>query len=121
MILGLRTTIYPVGDLAAAKTWYSQVLEQAPYFDEVFYVGFAVGGFELGLIPDGIAGVSGSQALWGVADADLAYARLLSLGAAALEAVTDVGSGIRVAAVTDPFGNRFGIIQNPHFDLSAVR
>ena len=46
MILGLRTTIYPVNDIAAAKTWYSQVLEQPPYFDEAFYVGFAVGGFE---------------------------------------------------------------------------
>ncbi|MFZ6798620.1 VOC family protein [Undibacterium sp. Di24W] len=121
MILGLRTTIYPVNDIAQAKTWYSQVLEQAPYFDEAFYVGFAVGGFELGLIPDGVAGVTGSQALWGVADADLAFARLLSLGATALETVTEVGGGIRVAAVTDPFGNRFGIIQNPHFDPSAVR
>jgi predicted enzyme related to lactoylglutathione lyase len=121
MILGLRTTIYPVNDIAAAKAWYSEVLEQAPYFDEDFYVGFAVGGFELGLIPDGVAGVTGSQALWGVADVDLAFARLLSLGATPLDAVTEVGGGIRVAAVTDPFGNRFGIIQNPHFDLSAVR
>lgn len=121
MILGLRTTIYPVNDIAAAKAWYSEVLGQAPYFDEAFYVGFAVGGFELGLIPDGVAGVTGSQALWGVVDADSAFARLLSLGATTLETVTEVGGGIRVAAVTDPFGNRFGIIQNPHFDLSAVR
>lgn len=121
MILGLRTTIYPVNDIAAAKAWYSEVLGQAPYFDEAFYVGFAVGGFELGLIPDGVSGIAGSQALWGVADADTALAHLLSLGATALEAVTEVGGGIRVAAVTDPFGNRFGIIQNPHFDLSAVR
>ena len=52
MILGLRTAIYPVSDLAAAKAWYSQVLGHGPYFDEPFYVGFAAGGFELGLIPD---------------------------------------------------------------------
>jgi len=50
----------------------------------------------------------------------VAYARLVELGAAPLEPVKDVGGGIRVAAVVDPFGNRFGIIENPHFDASAV-
>jgi predicted enzyme related to lactoylglutathione lyase len=120
MILGLRTVIYPAPDLQATKAWYEQVLERKPYFDEPFYVGFAVGGFELGLIPDGETGVSGSQALWGVADADATLARLLALGASLIEPVTEVGGGIRVAAVKDPFGNRFGIIQNPHFKPSEV-
>lgn len=121
MILGLRTVIYPVGDLAAGKRWYAEVLGQAPYFDEPFYVGFDVGGFELGLLPDGQPGAAGAQALWGVADAQAAYARLVGLGATPLEPVKDVGEGIKVAAVADPFGNRFGIIENPHFDVSAVR
>lgn len=121
MILGLRTALYPVADLAAAKAWYSQVLQAAPYFDQPFYVGFAVGGFELGLLPDGSAGTAGPQVLWGVADADAAYARLLGLGAAPLEPVTAVGEGIRVAAVVDPFGNRFGLIENPHFKVGDVR
>jgi predicted enzyme related to lactoylglutathione lyase len=121
MILGLRTAIYPAPDLAAAKAWYSQVLGLAPYFDQPFYVGFAVGGFELGLIPDGQPATGGSQVLWGVADAAAAHARLLALGAAALEPVTEVGEGIKVAAVTDPFGNRFGIIQNPFFKAADVR
>jgi predicted enzyme related to lactoylglutathione lyase len=121
VILGLRTAIYPVGDLAAGKAWYAQVLGLDPYFDEPFYVGFNVGGFELGLVPDGEPGVAGAQALWGVADAAQAFARLLELGGTALEPVTDVGGGIRVAAVTDPFGNRFGVIENPHFDPGSVR
>ena len=34
--------------------------------------------------------------------------------------VQDVGGGIRVATVTDPDGNAFGIIENPHFDPAAV-
>jgi len=121
MLLGLRTAIYPVADLPAAKAWYASVLEQQPYFDQAFYVGFNVGGFELGLIPNGAAAINGPQPLWGVSDAAAALARLLVLGAIALEPVTDVGDGIRVAAVTDPFGNRLGIIQNPHFDLKALR
>ena len=121
MILGLRTVIYPAPDLAAAKAWYSQVLGQPPYFDQPFYVGFTVGGFELGLDPDAIPGSSGAQVLWGVADADAAMRRLLELGATVLDAIRDVGDGIKVGAVADPFGNRFGLIENPHFDAAHVR
>jgi predicted enzyme related to lactoylglutathione lyase len=120
MILGLRTAIYPVSDLAGAKAWYAAVLEREPYFDQPFYVGFAVGGFEFGLVPDGHPSVDGPQPLWGVADAGLAYARLIELGATPLEPVTEVGGGIRVAGVTDPFGNRFGIIENPNFKPGEV-
>ena len=121
MILGLRTAIYPVADLARARTWYASVLEREPYFDQPFYVGFAVGGFELGLIPDGRPGVDGPRPLWGVVDASLAFARLVELGATPVEPVTDVGGGIKVAAVRDPFGNRFGIIENPDFRPGDVR
>lgn len=121
MLLGLRTAIYPVKDLAAARTWYSKVLGQAPYFDQPFYVGFTVGGFELGLLPDGQPGASGPQPLWGVNDIEGAFDRLIGLGATPLEAVTEVGEGIKVAAVLDPFGNRLGLIINPHFDPAAVR
>jgi predicted enzyme related to lactoylglutathione lyase len=121
MILGLRTAIYPVPDIGAAKHWYSKVLGVAPYFDQPFYVGFAVGGFELGLIPDGEPGVQGVQALWGVSNADDELARLVKLGATVMDAVKDVGEGIRVGSVKDPFGNRFGIIENPHFKTSEVR
>lgn len=121
MILGLRTVIYPAPDLARARQWYSEVLGQPPYFDQPFYVGFHVGGFELGLLPDGTPGTGGPQPLWGVADAEAAHARLLALGATPLEPVAEVGEGIKVAAVTDPFGNRLGIIENPLFDARAVR
>ncbi len=121
MILGLRSAIYPAKDLAGAKRWYAEMLGVAPYFDEPFYVGFSVGGFELGLLPDTTPGTAGPQPLWGVADINAAYARLLGLGASELSPIADVGGGIKVAAVTDPFGNRFGIIENPHFDPSAVR
>jgi predicted enzyme related to lactoylglutathione lyase len=121
MILGLRTAIYPAPDLAKAKAWYAEMLGQAPYFDEPFYVGFEVGGFELGLLPDAAPGTAGPQTLWGVANAESAYARLLALGATALEPVHEVGDGIKVGAVVDPFGNRFGIIENPLFERAKVR
>ena len=121
MLLGLRTAIYPVTDLSTAKEWYTKVLGTGPYFDEPFYVGYSVGGFELGLLPDGSPGTSGPQPLWGVEDASIAFERLVALGATMLEPVTEVGEGIKVAALKDPFGNRLGIIENPHFKLSELR
>lgn len=121
MFLGLQTAIYPAKDLSAAKTWYAKVLEIQPYFDEPFYVGFSVGGFELGLVPTSTSSTDGPQPLWGVAAIEVAYSRLLALGATILEPVAEVGEGIKVAAVQDPFGNRLGIIENPNFNPSAVR
>ncbi len=121
MVLGLRTVIYPAPDLVAAKRWYTDMLGVAPYFDEPFYVGFSVGGFELGLLPNATPETVGPQALWGVADIRSAYSRLIELGASPLEPITEVGGDIKVAAVIDPFGNRFGVIENPHFRASAVR
>jgi predicted enzyme related to lactoylglutathione lyase len=121
MIQGLRTAAYPAPDLARGKAWYSKVLGQQPYFDEPFYVGFAVGGFELGLIPDGTPGQAGSQVFWGVADAAAELTRLVALGAAIHEDVKDVGGGIKVASVLDPFGNVFGVIENPHFKPEDIR
>jgi predicted enzyme related to lactoylglutathione lyase len=121
LIQGLRTVIYPVGDLARGKAWYSQVLGGEPYFDEPFYVGYSVGGFELGLIPDGTPGPQGALAYWGVPDAEAEIARLTGLGAEIHEPVHEVGGDIKVAAVKDPFGNLFGIIENPHFKPHEVR
>jgi predicted enzyme related to lactoylglutathione lyase len=120
MFQGLRTVIYNVDDIARAKEWYSQVLGKEPYFSEAFYVGFSVGGFELGLDPDltGISRGNSPLAYWGVPDAAAAVARLLQLGAAEHRAVQDVGGGIRVASVKDPFGNVLGLIENPHFKLA---
>jgi predicted enzyme related to lactoylglutathione lyase len=116
---GLRTVIYAAADLEKAKDWYSQVLSQQPYFSEPFYVGFNVGGFELGLDPDTSSVQPGNNAVayWGVSDAKAAYGRLLSLGARENGPVHEVGGGILVGTVLDPFGNVLGIIENPHFKL----
>lgn len=121
MLLGLRTVIYHVPDLAKAKAWYSGAFGVAPYFDEPFYVGFQIGGFELGLDPDVSGVIVGNNAVayWGVPEIEKVYARLLDRGAAPRDAVTDVGGDIKVAAVADPFGNVIGLIQNPHFKIEA--
>ena len=121
--LGLRTAIQYVPDLARAKAWYSRAFGTEPYFDEPFYVGFNIGGFELGLDPSqstGRAGPGGSTAYWGVADIAAAHAHFLASEATSVEPVHEVGGGIFVAIVADPFGNHIGLIQNPHFAPDAV-
>jgi predicted enzyme related to lactoylglutathione lyase len=117
MFLGLRTVVYHVPDLAQAKAWYAAAFGVAPYFDEPFYVGFEIGGFELGLDPDmsGVKAGNNAVAYWGVADIAEAYQRLIDRGAEARQPVREVGHDIKVAAVSDPFGNVIGLIQNPHF------
>ncbi len=117
--LGLRTVGYYVSDLQKAKEYYTTVLGVAPYFDEPFYVGYNVAGYELGLMPFEDTDMEPRAAItyWGVDDVADAYANLLNAGAQPLNAPQDVGGGIVVAAVTDPMGNVFGVICNPHFKL----
>ncbi|HTR98003.1 MAG TPA: VOC family protein [Candidatus Acidoferrales bacterium] len=119
----LMTAIYPTTDLARAKSWYAEAFGVKPYFDEPFYVGFDIAGYELGLLPGEPplheAGNRGVVAYWGVDDAATAHARLLALGARPLSPVQDVGGGIKVAIVTDPDGNALGVIENPGFGKSA--
>ena len=116
MIQGLRTVLYPAPDLARGKEWYTRVLGKGPYFDEPYYVGFDVGGYELGLDPDpsaGRPGAGGTVAYWAVEDLDATLAHLAALDASVAQAATDVGGGVRLAAVHDPFGNVVGLIQSP--------
>lgn len=119
-MLGLRTVIYPVADLAAATEWYGKVFKTSPYFDAPFYVGFSVGGFELGLVPDGQPSRNGQIVYWGSEDIEADLERIRALGAVVVEPVTDVGEGIRIASLGDPFGNVLGLIENPQFDRSQV-
>ena len=121
MLLGLRTVIYPASDIEKAKAWYTRALGLAPYFDQPFYVGFNVGGYEFGLDPDAQSNSSPSGsgvAYWGVEDIESSLEQLLELGATRQGEVQDVGDGIRMATVLDPFGNILGIIENPHFSLA---
>ncbi len=118
--LGLRTVGYAVNELEKARDWYTDVLGFPPYFDEPFYVGFNVGGYELGLMPaEGVnqPGGRGVLAYWGVENAEAAFELLKSKGATEREPVAEVGGGIKVATVIDPFGNVLGVIENPHFEL----
>ena len=116
--LGLRTTIYKVGDLDRAKEWYAEAFGVEPYFDQPSYVGFSVRGYELGLMPDD--GTSADKpdnvlSYWGVENIREETGRLIALGATEHEKPVNVGGEIMVASVRDPWGNVIGLIRNPEF------
>lgn len=115
--LGLRTVIYAAPNLLETKEWYTKALGVEPYFDQPFYVGFNVGGYELGLDPAAQIAEGSTVTYWGVSDIEASVQRLLDLGATAHTDSQDVGDGIKVATVRDPFGNVVGLIENPHFSL----
>jgi catechol 2,3-dioxygenase-like lactoylglutathione lyase family enzyme len=120
MYLGIRSVIYPAPDLTAARDWFAGVLGIQPYFDEPFYVGFSLGGYELGLDP-GADVARGAISYWGVENASEALEELLAAGATDSSGVTDVGEGLRMATVQLPNGGGiFGIIENPAFALVPV-
>lgn len=118
-MLGLRTVIYKVSDLAKATAWYSTAFKQEPYFKEVFYVGFNIGGYELGLLPEegSTAKADNIITYWGVENIEEAYKHFIELGATAHEEPNNVGGEIMVATVKDPWENCIGLIYNPEFKL----
>ena len=119
-VLGLRTVAYKVADIVEAKAWYSKAFAQEPYFDELFYVGFNIGGYELGLQPADEKNITGNSVTtyWGVDDIEKTLQHMIDLGATKADEPMDVGGGVIVASITDPWLNVIGLIYNPHFKLA---
>jgi len=113
-LLGLRTVIYPAPDLAASTAWWTAFLGVGPYFEEPFYVGFNVSGYELGLLPDADP-ADGALTYWGVDDVPAAMGAALGAGCTVHLPAADVGEGIVTASVRCPDGTIVGFISNPHF------
>jgi len=113
---GLRTVIYPSVDLEADKAWWAELLGQQPYFDQPFYVGFNVAGYELALLPDADQS-DGALVYWGVDDVPAAVQAAIEGGAVEHTPVADVGEGVVTATVRTPAGTVLGLIYNPNFRL----
>ena len=108
---GIKTVIYPVKDIARAKTLFSKLLGVEPYADAPYYVGFRVGDQEIGLDPNGHK--QGMTAYWHVDDIKESLQLLLDAGAESLQEVKDVGGGKLIASAKDADGNIIGLIQSP--------
>jgi predicted enzyme related to lactoylglutathione lyase len=113
MFKKLRTVVYHVTDLQQAKAWYTKITGIEPYFDMPFYVGFDINGGELGLDPDmtGVSSGNHSFAYWAVDGIEKCVTSLVVDGAVLVDDVKEVGGGIKVAVVQDPWGNAVGLIE----------
>ena len=119
-ILGLRTTIYMVGDPDRAKEWYSRAFRMKAYFDEPFYAGFDIGGYELGLLPEKDPATHKAESVvtyWGVDEIQRMYDHFIESGATEHEKPHSVGGPLMVGSVKDPWGNIIGLIYNPEFKV----
>lgn len=109
----MKTVIYPVKDLTAAKEMYGTFFGVAPSVDEDYYVGFEVAGQHIGLDPDGHSnGMTGPVGYWHVADISKAVRQLVDAGATMDRPIRDVGEGKLVATLRDPDGNTIGLAQD---------
>ena len=106
---GMRTVIYPVGDIAKAKALFGKLLGAEPYVDQAYYVGFRVGDQEVGLDPNGHK--QGMTGYWHVDDIRAYLQALVEAGAEVLEDVRDVGGGRLIATMKDADGNLIGLLQ----------
>ncbi|MGH8751990.1 MAG: VOC family protein [Burkholderiales bacterium] len=111
MSQGIKTVIYPVKDIARAKTLYRTLLEQEPYADQPYYVGFRVGGQEIGLDPNGHK--DGMTAYYHVDDIKESLQSLVECGAQVQQQIKNVGGGRLIATVKDADGNIIGLRQEP--------
>ena len=109
---GVKTIIYPVTDLARAKTVFGQLVGQEPDMDQPYYVGWSVAGQDVGLDPGGHrSGLTGPTAYWHVGDLKATLQALLDAGAQPVQDVRDVGGGKLIATVKDADGNVIGLLQ----------
>ena len=114
MTSGMKTVIYPVTDLAQAKTIYTALLGVEPYADAAYYVGFRTGDQELGLDPQGHSqGLTAPIGYWEVDDITASLKLLTDAGAEVVREPTDVGGGKLIASVKDADGNVTGLMQSP--------
>ena len=68
-----------VDDMEKAKKWYATAFGLEPYWDEPYYVGFNIGGYELGLLLEESAGgekAEGVVTYWGVNKIEKVYVRI---------------------------------------------
>lgn len=111
---GISVIIFPVKDLAKAKSLYGKLLGEKPYADAPYYVGFRVGELEIGLDPNGHKqGLTAPLGYFQVEDIQDSLKSLVEAGSSIVSPARDVGKGLLVASVKDVDGNVIGLRQEP--------
>ncbi len=117
-MLGLRSCIFQSDNIVQVADWYKIALDKEPYFQNDNYIWFDIWGYELGIFRRESSYLklgNTVEVYWWVDDVKSELDRLIWFWATVKDLPTDVGSGIIMASIIDPFGNFFGIIHNPNF------
>ena len=113
MSKGMTALVFPTSDPEKAKELFTRVFG-APVFDEPFYIGWQVGGLNVGLDPNGKdRGMTGATPVFEVDDIRRTVDDLVAGGATLVEDVQPVGGGNLIAMLSDPDGNMIGLGQTP--------
>lgn len=104
--------VYPTKNLEKSKLLYTRVLGVDPYADQPYYVGYKVGGMELGLDPHAqTKGLSGPVTYVTVKDIKAALDAAVEAGAIVVQGVTDLGYDKNIAIIKDDDGSLIGLLQ----------
>ena len=110
---GVNTILYPVKDIAQAKTLFTALLGAEPFVDSPAYVGYMVGNQQIGLVPNGHnQGLIGPVGFYHVDDLQKTLQSLLAVGAQVQQDVKNVGGGRLTASVKDADGNIIGLLSD---------
>jgi predicted enzyme related to lactoylglutathione lyase len=111
MSQGIKTVVYPVKNIARAKTLFRNLLGVEPHVDQTYYVGFRIGDQDIGLDPNGHK--AGMTVYYDVDDIEQNLKSLVAAGAQMQQEIKDVGGGRLIATVKDADGNIIGLLQDP--------
>src|ERR1700741_1666682 len=103
---GVKTILYPVKEISAAKTVFGKLLGVDPYADQPYYVGFKVGDQDIGLGPGNPE--AGMTAFFHVDDIKNSLQILVDAGAQIIQNIKNVGGGRLIASVKDKDSNIIG-------------
>ncbi len=110
MAKSIKLLVYPVSDVAKAKTFYNAFLGADPYTDTPYYVGYRTGDLEIGLDP---RSKDGPIAYTDVDDIQASLKEMTNAGAEVVQDITDVSNGLLIAQIKDTNGNVVGLRQEP--------
>ncbi|WP_157545834.1 VOC family protein [Hamadaea tsunoensis] len=106
----IKTVLYPVKNLDAAKARFTALIGSAPVADSPYYVGWNLeDGQHVGLVPDS---PTPGAAYWHVSDINSSLQGLVDAGSTVVQDPRDVGGGRLVALAEDPDGNVIGLVQD---------
>jgi predicted enzyme related to lactoylglutathione lyase len=113
MLKSIKSIVYPSSNLKEDVVFWTKLLGKEPYFNEHYYVGFKLAGYELGLDPNAIAeGVTQPITYWSVDDIEAEVTRLSALGMKLHEPIQELSSDVKIAKLKDANGYFLGIVSD---------